>query len=226
MIYDNIVSGTFLNRPNRFISNVEIDNTVQVVHVKNTGRCKEILIPNAKVYLQKSANPNRKTDYDLIAALKGNRLINIDSQIPNAVAEEWIKSGHLFNDLTYLKREVTYENSRFDMFARYGDKKAFIEVKGVTLESNGVMLFPDAPTERGVKHLKELIKCRSDGYEAYILFVIQTENVLYFKPNSDTHPEFAEMLKQAYENGVHVLAYDCIVNPDSIVINKFVEVKL
>lgn len=231
MKYKNIVSGKFIERPNRFIARVEIDGAIETVHVKNTGRCRELLLPGVKVYLSRSDNPERKTKYDLIAVEKKREgkpslLINMDSQAPNAVAEEWLKGGALFSENAVIKREVKYGNSRFDFGITDGDKKAFLEVKGVTLENNGVAMFPDAPTERGVKHIYELIECVKKGYRAYILFVIQMKEISLFKPNEATHKEFAEALRKASEEGVEILAVDTIVTPESMVVDKYVEIKL
>ncbi len=224
MEYSNIIKGEFVDRPNRFIANVIIDGNIEVCHVKNTGRCKELLVKGTTVYLQKSDNPNRKTKYDLISVQKGSRLINMDSQIVNSVVIEYL--NNLFDDVIFIKPEYKYGNSRFDIYAETKTDKIFIEVKGVTLENNGVVSFPDAPTERGMKHLKELQKAVTEGYRAYVLFVVQMENVKYFEPNYKTHPEFAEELKKAKENGVILLAYDCIVTPDSIVIKNPIEIRI
>lgn len=226
MHYTDIIEGKFLSRPNRFIAHVDINGSIEVCHVKNTGRCKELFVPGATVFLQKSSNPNRKTKYDLIAVIKNGILINVDSQIPNAVAAQWIENGGLFPDVTYLKREKTYGNSRFDLYVETPEHKAFIEVKGVTLENEGLVCFPDAPTERGVKHVQELCKCINDGYEAYILFVIQMKGVRSFSPNWKTHPAFGEALLAAEKAGVHILAYDCDVTKDSIRIRSAVPVLL
>lgn len=226
MRYENITEGIFLKRPNRFIAHVEIDKRVEVCHVKNTGRCRELLVPGTPVFLEKSSNPNRKTQYDLIAVKKGNRLINMDSQIPNKVVEEWLLKGNLFGEGAVVKREVTYGNSRFDLYIETPDKKCFIEIKGVTLEEDGVVRFPDAPTQRGVKHVKELCRCIEDGYQAYIMFVIQMEDVRYFEPNEATHPEFGEALREAQKAGVHILAYACDVRKDLINLSKPVRVYL
>lgn len=226
MRYRNIEEGIFLKRPNRFIAHVEINGRVEVCHVKNTGRCRELLVPGALVFLEKSDNLNRKTQYDLIAVRKGERLINMDSQIPNAAAEEWLKAGNLFGKDARIKREVTYGNSRFDLYIESGQRKIFMEVKGVTLEEDGIVRFPDAPTQRGVKHIKELCQCIKDGYEAYIMFVIQMEDVKYFEPNYETHAEFGETLKEAERAGVHILAYSCNVRKDLINIEKPVRVYL
>lgn len=224
MKYNNIIKGKFIDRPNRFIANVLIDNNIEVCHVKNTGRCKELLVKGSTVYLQKSDNPNRKTKYDLIAVQKGDRLINMDSQIANYVALELVPN--LFDNIKFIKPEYKYGNSRFDIYVETDTDKIFIEVKGVTLENDGVVSFPDAPTERGVKHLKELQKAVTEGYRAYVLFVVQMSDVKYFEPNAKTHLEFAEELKKAKENGVVPLAYDCAVTPDSIEIRKPILIKL
>ena len=224
MKYNNILKGEFIDRPNRFIANVLIDNNIEVCHVKNTGRCKELLIKGSTVYLQKSDNPNRKTKYDLIAVQKGDRLINMDSQIVNYVALEFVPN--LFDNIKFIKPEYKYGKSRFDIYVETDTDKIFIEVKGVTLENDGVVSFPDAPTERGVKHLKELQKAVTEGYRAYVLFVVQMSDIKYFEPNSITHPEFADELKKAKENGVIPLAYDCAVTPDSIKIRKPILIKL
>lgn len=224
MNYNNVVKGKFQDRPNRFIGNVIINGKAEVCHVKNTGRCKELLVKGATVYLQKSDNPNRKTQYDLIAVQKGERLINMDSQIANDVAVEYI--FELFDNITFVKPECKYGNSRFDIYVETKTDKIFVEVKGVTLENDGVVRFPDAPTERGIKHLKELQKAVTEGYKAYVLFVVQMDNVQHFEPNRDTHPEFAETLKEVSEKGVNVLAYQCEVTPESIKIKKQIPVKI
>ena len=226
MRYENIVKGIFLNRPNRFIAKVLIDNTEHTVHVKNTGRCKELLIKGNEVWLQKSNNPLRKPAYDLIAVKKGDLLINMDSQIPNAVAAEWLKKGNLFSNEAVIKREVTFGNSRFDLFVQDNSRKAFIEVKGVTLENDGMASFPDAPTLRGVKHINELIECVKCGFEAYIIFIIQMKGVHLFTPNYETHPEFGEALKKAQQNGVNVIALDCIVTENAIEADSFINIKI
>lgn len=224
MKYNNIVKGEFVDRPNRFIANVIINGKTEVCHVKNTGRCKELLIKGAMVYLQKADNPNRKTQYDLIVVQKGDRLINMDSQIVNSVAIEYLPK--MFDDLTFVKPECKYGNSRFDIYVETKTDKIFVEVKGVTLENDGVVRFPDAPTERGVKHLNELQKAVTEGYKAYVLFVVQMDNVLYFEPNRETHPEFADVLKKVSENGVNVIACQCYVTPDSIKIKNKIPIKI
>ncbi len=230
MKYYEIKKGVFLERPNRFIAKVLIDEKEETVHVKNTGRCKELLIKGAKVYLSVSDNPSRKTKYDLIAVEKnvgsGILFVNMDSQIPNDVASEWLPVSDLFSENAIIKREVKFGNSRFDFYIEDGARKAFLEVKGVTLENNGVARFPDAPTERGVKHISELIECVNAGYEAYILFVIQMKGMKIFEPNDVTHKAFGDVLRNARENGVKILAYDCEVTPDSIKISKEVKVNI
>ncbi len=219
-----------MERPNRFIAYAELNGKKETIHVKNTGRCAELLLPGAVIYVQESGNPERKTKWDLIAVEKetgrGKRLINMDSQIPNRVVQEWIEAGNLFPDVSLVRPETTYGNSRFDLYVEAGDRKIFIEVKGVTLEEDGVCRFPDAPSDRAVKHLEELIRAKKEGYEAYVFFVIQIKGVSYFTPNTDTHPAFAEALRRAKEAGVEILAYDCNVTPDSIVVAEPVDVVL
>lgn len=228
MKYNNIYKGIFKSRPNRFIAHVEIDGKTQVCHVKNTGRCKELLVPDAVVYLEKSDNPNRKTAYDLIAVEKGNRLINMDSQIPNRAVEEWIRAGGLTGENPFVKPESKFGDSRFDFYieSENSDRKIYAEVKGCTLEKCGIAMFPDAPTLRGVKHINELVKCVEAGFEAYIIFLIQMNDVKYFTPNYETHPEFGKALKTAKKKGVTILAFDSIVTPDSIILNEPVEIRL
>ncbi len=226
MIYNNIVEGTFIHRINRFIAQVSIQNNIELCHVRNTGRCKELLIPGVKVYLEENNNPARKTKYSLINVEKGKSLINMDSGAPNKVVYEWLKEGNLFPKGAYIKPESTYKNSRFDFYMEYKDRKAYMEVKGVTLEENGVARFPDAPTIRGVKHIHELCQAAKEGYEAYIFFVIQMKNVSYFTPNDTTHKEFGEALRAGYEEGVNMLAYDCNVTKNTLNISEKVEIRL
>ena len=192
MKYERIEIGRFIERPNRFIAYVEIAGKKETVHVKNTGRCAELLTPNASVYVQRAENPDRKTQWDLIGVKKGKRMINMDSQIPNKVVEEWIKQGNLFPDATMIRPEKTYRKSRFDLYVEEGDRKIFVEVKGVTLEENGIVKFPDAPTERGIKHIEELCEATKEGYEAYIFFVIQMKGVRYFTPNMERSRHLAK----------------------------------
>jgi sugar fermentation stimulation protein A len=226
MKYDNILKGKFISRPNRFIAHIEINGNVEVCHVKNTGRCKELLIPGVTVFVQENNSPKRKTKFSLIGVIKEKRMINIDSQVTNRVVHEWILKGNLFTEVTLIKPETKYNNSRFDFYIEAKNKKIFIEVKGVTLENERIVKFPDAPTERGVKHVKELCDCVEEGYDAYIIFVIQMKDVLHFEPNVETHKEFAEALKEAKKQGVHILAVDCEVEEDSINIRDYVEVRV
>ena len=226
MVYKNIFKAEFISRPNRFIANIKIDGKEEVAHVKNTGRCRELLTEGATVFVQKSDNPGRKTKYDLIGVIKGSRMINMDSQIPNKVFGEWAQNSGFFDGLTFIKAEKTYGNSRFDYYLETEKDRIFAEVKGVTLEEDGVVLFPDAPTERGVKHVNELCQCVEDGYKAYIFFIIQMDNVKYFTPNRKTHPAFADALKNAAEKGVGVYALDCKVTENSIEADKFVKIIL
>ena len=211
LTYEKIIKGEFISRPNRFIAQVMVDGKEETVHVKNTGRCRELLVKGAEVYLSVSSNPARKTKYDLIAVRKDNKLINMDSQIPNDVAAEWFEKGEVFSSDAIIKREVTHGKSRFDFYIEDGERKIFLEVKGVTLERDGAVFFPDAPTERGTKHLNELCECVKEGYEAYALFVVQMKDVSYFSPNDITDPVFSAALRNAYERGVSIICYDCKV---------------
>lgn len=227
MKYENIVSGKFVSRPNRFIAYVDINGERELVHVKNTGRCRELLVEGASVYLSVSDKIERKTKYDLIAVEKvtdrGTLLINMDSQIVNGVAEEYLRK--VFPSAK-IKREVTFGNSRFDFYIENGQGRIFCEVKGVTLEKNGVVSFPDAPTERGVKHLKELVLAKSQGYEAMVLFVVQMEQAEYLTPNDETHKEFGDTLRHAHECGVRICAISCQITPDTIIPHEEMEVRL
>ena len=226
MKYENTERAVFLDRPNRFIAHVDLNWQTETVHVKNTGRCKELLIPGTEVILEESVNPARKTKYDLICVNKSGRWINMDSQVPNKAAAEWIRAGRLFPEEVTLKTEKVYGNSRFDIYVESPCRKAFIEVKGVTLEENDIARFPDAPTQRGVKHVEELIRCQEDGYEAYLLFVIQMKGIREFEPNWSTHPQFGEVLQKAQNAGVHLLAYDCLIREDYIEIQDPVPIRL
>ncbi|MCM1329115.1 MAG: DNA/RNA nuclease SfsA [Ruminococcus sp.] len=223
MKYENIVKGRFLERPNRFVAYVEIDGREEVCHVKNTGRCRELLVHGCTVYLDKAKNPERKTKYDLVAAEKGERLINMDSYAPNLAAGEFLPK--IFPG-SIIKSEYTYGKSRFDFYIELNSRKILLEVKGVTLEKDGVVMFPDAPTERGLKHVRELAECVKKGYEGYLLFVVQMGKVKYFTPNNETHPQFGEALKEAKRAGVKLLAYDCEVAPDGMEINGPVSIIL
>lgn len=226
MKYSKIISGKFIDRPNRFIAHVDINGMVETVHVKNTGRCRELLVPECTVYLSVADNPNRKTKYDLIAVQKGELLINMDSQIPNDVAEEWLRSCGLFSSGAHIRREVTHGRSRFDFYIEDGQRKLFLEVKGCTLEKDGIAMFPDAPTERGVKHINELAACIAEGYEACLLIVIQMKGCVKFKPNDETHKAFGNALRAAVNAGVNLLVMDCDVKPDSIIISESVVAEL
>lgn len=230
MRYPNICPGTFLARPNRFIAHVEAAGRMEVCHVKNTGRCRELLVPGCRVYLVESGNPARKTRYDLVAVEKerepGPLLINMDSQAPNKVFGEWAASGAFRPGLTLLRPEMTYGNSRFDYYWEASGNRGFVEVKGVTLEENGVARFPDAPTQRGVKHLEELIAARAAGYEAAVCFVVQMERMNWLEPNDATHPEFGAALRRAAKAGVEVLALECRVTPDSLTAKRPIPVRL
>ena len=226
MKYENIVKGQFISRPNRFIAEVNINGKKEICHVKNTGRCKELLIPNCTVYLDRSSNPERKTKYDLIAVQKGKMLINTDSQAPNKVFGEWIENEGYFKKIIKIKPECKYGNSRFDFYIETEDRKIFAEIKGVTLEEDGVVKFPDAPTERGLKHIQELCDCVKKGYDAYIFFIVQMEECKYFTPNRNTHPEFADALITAQRCGVNVKCLNCTVEPDKLYIKDFVNIRL
>ena len=225
MRYDNMVPGIFLARPNRFIAHVQIGENTEICHVKNTGRCRELLPAGAKVWCQRSDNPARKTKYDLITVKKGQRLINMDSQAPNQAAKEWLLQGGL-GDIQDLRAETVHEDSRFDFSFTMNGKRCFLEVKGVTLEQDGACAFPDAPTQRGTKHLKGLIRAAEEGFGAYVLFVIQMSDVKYLHSNDDTDPAFAAALREAAQKGVTILAMDCAVTEDRMDIRLPVLVKL
>ena len=225
MQYDNMVPGIFLARPNRFIAHVQIDGKVETVHVKNTGRCKELLPVGAKVWCQKSSNPQRKTQVDLVSVHKGARIINMDSQAPNEAVWEWLSSGGL-GEVSDLRREVMFEDSRFDFAFRKDGVQCYLEVKGVTLETEGVCAFPDAPTQRGTRHIRELMKAVAAGCGAYVLFVIQMADAEYLHPNDATDPAFGAALREVSQAGVQVLAMDCEVTPTTMSLNKEVPVRL
>jgi sugar fermentation stimulation protein A len=233
MKYNNIISAKFVSRPNRFVANVKIDGKETAVHVKNTGRCRELLLPDSIVYLEDFTNNprNRKLMYDLIAVEKGNLLINMDSQAPNMVVREALKNGIIrlpeMEDLTLIRPETVYCDSRFDFYIEdKNGQRGFIEVKGVTLENDGIASFPDAPTERGVKHINELIKAKNAGYSTYIIFVVQMSGMKYLIPNDTTHKAFGDALRLADSCGVHVHAYECAVEPDSLDVVGEIPVKL
>ena len=225
MEYADMVAGRFLARPNRFIAHVQIDGQVEICHVKNTGRCRELLQVGAEVWCQKASNPNRKTKYDLITVRKGHRLINMDSQAPNIAAGQWLVEGGL-GQVEALRPETFHGDSRYDFSFVKDGKTCFLEVKGVTLETDGVCAFPDAPTERGAKHLRGLAQAVQEGFGAYVLFVIQMEDVKYLHPNDSTDPAFGKALREAAEQGVQVLAVDCHITENTMTIGDFVEVKL
>lgn len=226
MTYPNITPARFLSRPNRFVAQVDLDGAETTVHVKNTGRCKELLRPGVPVWLVKSSNPARKTAYDLVVVQKGDRLINLDAQAPNRVFAQWAEAGHFVPGLTLLKAEQKHGDSRFDFYWEAGARKGFVEVKGVTLEEDGGTYFPDAPTERGVKHLRGLTACLDEGYEAAVCFVIQMADADFFSPNDRTHPAFGQALREAHAAGVRVLALACAVMPDSLTITDPVPLRL
>lgn len=230
MKYIKIISGEFVSRPNRFIAHVNIQGQLEVCHVKNTARCRELLKPGSIVYLEESDNPGRKTKYDLVAVEKGNTLVNIDSNAPNKVVQEWLATDNCpilqGAESRFVKPECKYGNSRIDFYVEADHRKIFIEVKGVTLEENGVVRFPDAPSDRAVKHVEELAAAVEKGYEAYVMFVIQMKGVRYFTPNEDTHLQFCNALREAAVKGVQILAYDCLVTEDSLMLDEPVEVRL
>ncbi len=231
MKYNNIIPAIFLSRPNRFIAVVDAGHGPEQAHVKNTGRCKELLIRGCKVYLSVAANNERSTKYDLVAVEKQQpngttTLINMDSQAPNEAVAEWLNKSGLFSKNAIFRREITFNNSRFDFGIIESEKVSYLEVKGVTLEQNGVALFPDAPTLRGVKHIEELINCANNGIGAYIVFVVQMKGVNLFKPNETTHPEFAKALRTARDAGVRILAVDCSTSPDSMKIGNYIKIEL
>lgn len=232
MIYNNIRRAFFLDRPNRFIARTELDGRVEVCHVKNTGRCRELLIPRAAVLVQDlgggaSVMPQaRKTRYDLISVWKGDRLVNIDSSAPNKVFAEWVRAGGLFRDITMIRPEYRFGSSRFDFYLEADGRRCLVEIKGVTLEEDGIARFPDAPTERGVKHLRELISAAGAGYDAYVVFVVQMKGVRWMEPNWKTHQAFGEAMREAGRAGVNVLAVDCDVTENSMTAVDFVEVRI
>lgn len=226
MHYSMVVQGRFLSRTNRFAARVLLDGQEHTVHVKNTGRCRELLTPGAAVYLSAAENPNRKTAFDLIAVQKGNLLINMDSQAPNRVFREWTEQGGFLTGVTAVRPEFTWGDSRFDFYVEQGEKRHLVEVKGVTLEDNGIARFPDAPTERGVKHINGLIAAREQGYETWLCFVVQMSPVKWVEPNDRTHPAFGAALRRAAEEGVHIIAVDCEVTADTLTVHRRVPVRL
>ncbi len=220
-----MIAGKFISRPNRFIAHIDIGGETQICHVKNTGRCRELLVPNAKVWCQEFDSQTRKTKYDLITVQKGNRLINMDSQAPNKAAHEWLATGGL-GTLEQLRAESFHGDSRFDFSFIKDGRQCLLEVKGVTLENDGICAFPDAPTTRGVKHLQGLTQAAQEGLGAYVLFVIQMQDVKYLHPNDVTDPAFGAALREAAKSGVQLLAMDCVVTPDTMVLRNPVEIRL
>ena len=225
MQYQNMIAGRFLSRPNRFVAHVEINGQEEICHVKNTGRCRELLQPGVRVWCQRSDNPSRKTKFDLITVEKGGRLINMDSQAPNAAVKEWLLSGGL-GEISELRSEVFHGQSRFDFAFRKDGRQCFLEVKGVTLENDGICAFPDAPTVRGARHLRHLAQAAGEGCGAYVLFVIQMQNVRYLHPNDTTDPEFGKALREANAAGVQILALDCAVTENTMILREPVPVVL
>ena len=226
MKYNNILKAVFIKRPNRFIAHIELEGREEICHVKNTGRLGELLLPGAVVYVSHNDNPKRKTKYSLIAVEKNGILYNIDSQAPNQLALEWVKSGKFMDGILLVKPEKTYKKSRFDLYMETKEKKIFMEVKGVTLNQDGIGMFPDAPTERGRKHVLELCDALEDGYEAYILFVVKFKPVHGFQPNAERQPYFSESLSYAKEKGVRIMAVCCEVKPDELYIDYEIPVML
>ena len=236
MQYKAIAKGSFLSRPNRFLARVLIDGREETVHVKNTGRCRELLLPGAQVYLEKAASPDRKTAYDLIGVYKeGLGLVNMDSQAPNTVVREWLelqksaaapKEAVIFEKPEQIRQEYTFGRSRIDFYFEQNGRKCLMEVKGVTLERERIAYFPDAPTQRGVKHLEELEFALQQGYDCYLAFVIQMPGIMEVCPNEETHPAFGEALRRANRAGVHVLALGCFIGEDCLMIQQAREIKL
>ena len=226
MIYEHILPAVFVDRPNRFIAHVELNGWTEVCHVKNTGRCRELLVPGCRVYVQHQPSPARKTAYDLIAVEKEGRLINMDAGAPNQVFGEFVRAGRFLREWPLIRPETVHGDSRFDFYLEAPGRRLFAEVKGVTLEDGGVTRFPDAPTERGVKHLEGLARCVQEGYEAWAVFVIQMEGACRMEPNRRTHPAFADALRQAAQAGVHLLALDCRTEPARLEIRRPVEIRL
>ena len=225
MRYTNIKKAVFLRRPNRFIAHVLLDGAEEVCHVKTTGRCRELLVPGASVLLCESGVPGRLTNYDLISVYKNGRIVNIDSHAPNRVFREWVERGGLFRSTVNLRPEQRFGASRFDFKTESGGRTAFVEVKGVTLEEDGVARFPDAPTERGLRHVRELVSCLEAGYDAFLCFVVQMKGVTYLEANRAAQPDFAEALAEAGRRGVRIVAFDCTVTEDTITPGDPVEVR-
>ena len=225
MHYTSTHKAIFLSRPNRFIAEAELNGQTHTCHIKNTGRCKELLIPGVKVILSQAENPARVTKYDLIAVWKGPRLVNIDSQAPNHAFKAYLETGKYISGITHIKPEAKHGTSRFDFYVEAGNRRIFIEVKGVTLEKDNIALFPDAPTLRGVRHINELAECIQEGYEAHVVFVIQMKGIAHFEPNNEIHPEFGAALVRAQAAGVRICAFDCDVTPGSLCIRSPVPIE-
>lgn len=228
MKYDEVVTGIFKKRINRFIAHVWIEGKEEMVHVKNTGRCRELLLPGVMVWLEVAQSKQRKTKYSIVAVQKGERIINMDAQAPNKVVEEAILSGKVeeIREVKQLKREAGFQRSRFDFYFETPSEKGFLEVKGVTLEEQGVVKFPDAPTQRGTRHIEEMIQAIQQGYACYFLFLVQMEEVQFFTPHNEMDGTFAQALIQGVQQGLKVLAYDCAIKPDEICINGPVKIHL
>lgn len=230
MKYNKTVEAVFLSRPNRFIAEILVDGEKRIAHVKNTGRCRELLKQGVSVILECSDNPKRSTAYDLVAVWKdrkeGKTLINIDSMMPNKAVGEWLVSSGAFGESPHIRAEYTYKDSRFDFYLEQGSRRILLEVKGVTLEDEGTVMFPDAPTQRGVKHIEGLMDALEDGFECYIMFVVQMKGASLFRPNERMHPEFAEALRLAKARGVNVICYDCIVKTDEMTVDSPVPIAL
>lgn len=226
MTYENIFPATFLSRPNRFVAEIELEGRRDICHVKNTGRCRELLTPGADIWVQKVHSPTRRTEYDLITVRKGDMLVNIDSAAPNRVFAQWVEGSGYFGETARIRPETVHGDSRFDFYIESGERRIFVEVKGVTLEHSGVAAFPDAPTERGVKHLHGLKRCVGEGFEAFAVFILQMDGMRYMIPNRDTHPEFAAALAEAKAAGVRLMALGCAVTESTIAVKDFVEVRL
>ena len=226
MRYQHISPASFLDRPNRFVAHCDLDGETVTVHVKNTGRCRELLVPGARIFLEKGDRPGRKTAWDLVAVQKGQRLINMDAAAPNAVAAEWLARGGPGFVPDVLRPEVRFGDSRFDFYLERDGRPGYAEVKGVTLEEDGVVRFPDAPTLRGVKHLHGLIQAAQQGLDAHVIFIVQMADVRHFEPNRATQPEFAQALREASEAGVWLHCIDCRVTEDSITPGNAVEIHI
>ncbi|MGI6030433.1 MAG: DNA/RNA nuclease SfsA [Eubacteriales bacterium] len=230
MYYPNIFPATFLQRPNRFIAHCLIEDQEIICHVKNTGRCRELLIPGCRVYVQHCPSPQRKTQYDLIAVQKGSRLINMDSAAPNRLFVEALRQGTVpleaLQNLTCVRQEQTFGESRLDFYVEQGNRRGYGELKGVTLEEEGIAYFPDAPTQRGVRHIHTLMETARQGLDAYLIFIVQMENILCLRPNDRTHPAFGEAMREAARAGVSIHAFTCTVTPDTLTLAQSIPIEL